>query len=155
MPFVQFYLRCTPARFNLPQLRAPNHRTMIVTHNSRKVKLVPVKYQQIQNITDHLEDFEHIRLSEQERESLDQELFRLAAENFLMLIAFKEPLVFEQVKDFRPLAAEQVKAGDEITYLLIMSNNMRIRCDEPVYSLSPVKIKSTAPPKVEQLTLFE
>lgn len=127
---------------------------MILTHNSRKIKRIPAKYRQIQNITDFLEDEHHIRLSDEERESLDYELFRLAAENFLMLIAFKEPLVFEQVKDFRPLAAERVKAGDEITYLLIMSNNMKLRCDESIFQLSPDKIKSVAPPKIEQLQLF-
>jgi len=127
---------------------------MDVTYNTRKVKLVPLKYQRIENITDHLEDFDHIRLSEQERESLDYELFRLEAENFLMLIAFKEPLVFEQVKDCRPMAAERVKAGGDITYLLIMSNNMRILCDESIFTISPVKIKSTAAPKIEQLQLF-
>lgn len=128
---------------------------MIVKHNSRKIKLVPKKYESIKNITDFLEDFDHIRLSEHERESLDYELFRQAVESMLIDLSIFEPLVYEQVKDSRPLMCERIKAGDEITFLLIMSNNMKIRCDEAVFSLSPVKIKSVAPPKIEQLTLFE
>jgi len=124
---------------------------MIIHHNFRPVKLIPKKYLRIQNLTDHLEDFENIRLSETERNTLDQELFRLEAENFLMYLNFSDPLVFEKVKDAKPVMAGKTKDADgEISTVLVMSNNLQVRCDETLYTLSPVKF-SPAKENVEQL----
>ncbi|MDP2060916.1 MAG: hypothetical protein Q8J97_14330 [Flavobacteriaceae bacterium] len=124
---------------------------MIINHNSRPIKLIPKKYLRIQNLTDHLEDFENIRLSETERNTLDQELFRLEAENFLMYLNFSDPLVFEKVKDEKPVMAGKTKDADgEISTVLVMSNNLQVRCDELLYTLSPIKFRP-AKENVEQL----
>ena len=129
---------------------------MIITHNDRPIKLIPKKYQQITNITDHLEDFEFIRLSDIERKALDQELFRLESENFLMYLNFSDPLVFEQVKDAKPVGAGKVKDADGQTItVLVMSNNLHVRCEEHIYTLSPVKINSIPKSSVVQLKCFE
>lgn len=127
---------------------------MIVYHNNRPVKKVPKKYLQIPNLTDHLEDFEYLRLSDVERDTLDRELFRLAAENFLMLLSLTDPLAFEQVKDACPLCAGKIKdANNELCTVLKMSNNMTIRCDDSLYSISPEKFRP-AKQKTTQLKCF-
>lgn len=128
---------------------------MIITHNYIPIKLVPKKYIRITNITDFLEDFEYIRLSEVERNSLDQELFRLEAENFLMYLNFSDPLVFERVKDARPVAAGKIKDADgENCTVLVMSNNLHVRCNETLYSLSPVKINMIQKSNEVQTRMF-
>lgn len=124
---------------------------MILLHNSRPLKLIPKKYIRIKNITDHLEDESCIRLTEVERESLDQELFRLEAENFLMYLNFTDPLVFEKVKNAKPVMAGKIKDADgELCTVLVMSNNLQVRCDEKLYTLSPIKFRP-AKENVEQL----
>ena len=124
---------------------------MIIHHNLRPLKLIPKKYIRIKNITDHLEDESCIRLTEVERESLDKELFRLEAENFLMLLSLTDPLTFERVKNAKPEMAGKIKDADgELCTVLVMSNNLQVRCDETLYSLSPIKFRP-AKENVEQL----
>lgn len=124
---------------------------MIIKHNDRPVKQVPKKYKKIKNITDFLEDEDYIRLTAVERKSLDKELFRLEAENFLMYLNFSDPLTFERVKDAAPVSAGKIKdaEGDTCT-VLVMSNGLQVRCDETLYSISPIKFKP-AKENVEQL----
>lgn len=109
---------------------------MIIYHNNRPIKKVHRKYLQIENLTDHLEDFDYLRLSDAERNTLDRELFRLAAENFLMLLSLTDPLVFEQVKDARPVCAGKIKDADnQLCTVLKMSNNVTLRCDDSLYAI--------------------
>jgi len=117
---------------------------MIIHHNGRPLKLIPKKYSKIPNITDYLEDFENIRLDKIERKHLDMRLFTLAVENFMMLLYLSEPLVFEQIEKAKPVSASRVKYTDGIVeYMLIMSNNLSIRCELEIYSLCPVKTSRT------------
>lgn len=127
---------------------------MILHHNGRPLKLIPKKYSSIPDITDYLEDFENIRLDEIERKHLDMRLFTLAVENFMMLLYLSEPLVYEQIEKAKPVSASRVKTAEgTIEYLLLMSNNLTVRCDLDIYSLSPVKTKF-AKENVEQLKIF-
>ncbi|OFX52420.1 MAG: hypothetical protein A2066_21740 [Bacteroidetes bacterium GWB2_41_8] len=128
---------------------------MIIYHNNRPIKKVPKKYLPILPvIAYHIEDFEHLRLSDIERNSLDNELFRRAAENFLMLLSLTDPLVFEQVKDAKPICAGKIKdANNELCTVLKMSNNMTICCDDSLYSISPEKFRP-AKQKITQLKCF-
>jgi len=128
---------------------------MMIYHNDRPLKLIPEKYIKIPDITDYLEDFENIRLDEIERKHLDMRLFTLAVENFMMLLYFSEPLVFAQVEKAKPVAATRVKYTDgEVEYMLIMSNNLSVRCELEIYSLSPVKTSRTNVAN-KQLKCFE
>lgn len=128
---------------------------MIIYHNSRPLKLIPKKYSNIPDITDYLEDFENIRLNEIERKHLDMRLFTLAVENFMMLLYLSEPLVFAQVENTKPISASRVKYTDgQVEYMLVMSNNLSLRCDLDIYSLSPVKTSRTNVAN-EQLKCFE
>lgn len=127
---------------------------MIIYHNDRPLKLIPKKYSAIPDITDYLEDFENIRLDEIERLNLDRRLFTLAAENFMMLLYLSEPLVYEQIKNAKPVSAARVRNTDfQIEYRLVMSNGLSVVCDLEIYSLSPVKTK-LAKQNIEQLKIF-
>lgn len=127
---------------------------MIIYHNDRPLKLIPKKYIRIPDITDYLEDFENIRLDEIERKHLDMRLFTLAAENFIMLLYLREPLVYEQIEKARPVSAARVRnAEGQIEYRLVMSNGLSVVCDLDIYSLSPVKAK-LAKQNIEQLKFF-
>lgn len=137
---------------------------MIITHNDREIKRIPRKYEGIENITDYLEDFEHKRLTDDERDHLDNRLFRQECEKFLEKLEQNEHLVHEQVKDAHPTLSVKANTSDGQTYYAIrMSNNISVRCEESLYRLSPVKQKinysnslsrQIAPPPVEQLRMF-
>jgi len=117
---------------------------MMIYHNDRPLKLIPKKYIKIPDITDYLEDFENIRLDKIERKHLDMRLFTLAVENFMMLLYMTEPLVFAQIENARPVSATRVKYTDGVVeYMLVMSNNLSVRCELEIYSLSPVKTSRT------------
>jgi len=128
---------------------------MIIYHNSRPLKLIPQKYSTISNITDYLEDFENMRLSEIERKHLDMRLFTLAVENFMMLLYMSEPLVYAQIENAKPVAASRLKYTDgQVEYMLLLSNNLSVRCELEIYSLSPVKHSRTNVAN-KQLKCFE
>jgi len=113
--------------------------TTIIYHD-RLIKKIPKKYAVIKDITDHLLDFEYIRLSEDERNLLDQALFLQEAESFLMYLSLLEEPAYEQIKDATPTAASKVKSADGTFYTtLIMSNGISVRCDEHLYYLSPIR----------------
>lgn len=115
---------------------------MIIHYNSRPLKLVPKKYSSIPDITDHLEDFDFIRLTNIERKALDHELFRIEAESFLMYLSLLEPLVYELVENAKPVSASKIGEMSGETYtVLTMSNGMSVRCDESVFRISPVKYR--------------
>lgn len=117
---------------------------MIIYHNSRPLKLIPKKYKDIPDIIDYLEDFENIRLDEAERKHLDRRLFTLAVENFMMLLYLSEPLVYAKVENAKPVSVSRVKYTDgQVEYMLLMSNNLSVRCELEIYSLSPVKTSRT------------
>lgn len=137
---------------------------MKVTYKNRMIKLIPRKYKAIENITDHLEDFDHLRLTEDERETLDYALFAQEAAKFIEELKEKEKLVYEICCNTKPASTVKViTSDDQVYYALRMSNNLSIRCDEALYRLSPIRNKITytnslsrqiAPPPVEQLRMF-
>ena len=128
---------------------------MIIYHNERPLKLIPKKYITIPDITDYLEDFENIRLDKIERKHLDMRLFTLAIENFMMLLYMTEPLVYAEIENARPVSASRVKYTDGVVeYMLLMSNNLSVRCELEIYSLSPVKTSRTNVAN-KQLKCFE
>jgi len=128
---------------------------MLIYHNDRPLKLIPKKYKDIPDIIDYLEDFENLRLDEIERKHLDMRLFTLAVENFMMLLYMTEPLVFAEIENAKPVAASRVKYTDGVVeYMLIMSNNLSVRCELEIYSLSPVKTSRTNVAN-KQLKCFE
>lgn len=138
---------------------------MLLSYKNRKIKLIPVKYRHISNITDYLEDFDHLRLSDDERKSLEHALFVQAASGFIASLAQNEHLVHEHVGNAHPVYAVKADTSDGQTYYALkMSNNVSVRCSEDIYRMSPIKqniwytnslSKQLAPPPVEQLRMFE
>lgn len=113
---------------------------MIIYYRDRPLKLIPRKYDAIIGLTDHLEDFDHIRLSDNERQNLDMALFRQQAQSFIKSLADREPLVYEQIHSARPVMVHQVTTNDgQIYYSLKMSNGISVRCTRILFDLSPTK----------------
>jgi hypothetical protein len=139
---------------------------MILRHNNRPFKLIPARYLIIENITDYLENFEEHRLTEAEREYLDEALFKQAACKFIETLEKTNPLVFDQVKDSKPTHAVQFRSGSgEVFYALRMMNGINVRCIPEVFKLSHVKERITyassfpsisiTKNEATQLTLFD
>lgn len=138
---------------------------MILTHNNRKIKLIPREYQGIENITDYLEDFENMRLTDVERATLNKQMFRHYAELFLRKLVKAEKLDYLRIKNAFPLTTIKVLTSDNQTYYVLkMSNEFSVRCDEALYMKSPGKeemdfnnplFRQIAPPGAEQLRMFE
>ena len=113
---------------------------MDIIHNNRLLKRIPEKFSKIRNITDHLMDFEYIRLSKAERNILDKALFLQEAESFVMYLGLTEPLAFDHVKNASPVHTAQVLDPEGNIYpVLVMSNNRTVRCEETLYNLCPDK----------------
>ena len=128
-----------------------NYRTMIVTHKKRLIKRLPDKYCVIDNITDHLEDFEHIRLTDAERKHLDNALFMEYYSRLINYLTEDDQELYEKVKDSLPMYAVKFKANDQRTIFIIRTdNNILLKCYKQLYELCPNKRKNAT-----QLTLFE
>ena len=116
---------------------------------------MPDKYSVVDNITDYLEDFEHIRLTKSERKSLDLALFAAEIDWFIRDIKKNEPMVYKLIQNAKPLSVSKVRTIDgEILYQLKMCNNLDVVCTKQIYRLSPVKIQTKQKAPIQQLTLF-
>lgn len=128
---------------------------MNIIHNDRLLKRIPGKYGNIRNLTDHLMDFDYIRLSKDERQILDKALFLQEAESFLMYLSLLEEASYEHIKDATPMSTAQVlDAEGHVYHVLIMSNNRKVRCEETLYNLCPEKRPLQRSNEI-QLTIFE
>jgi len=137
---------------------------MKIYYKNRLIKRVKEKYQVIKNITDYLEDFEHIRPIKAEIRYLDQALFEEQISWLTLKFKYNEPLVYEQIQQAKPVKAYRVTTSDgQIYYSLEFSNGLSVRCPEQIFRIAPVKMKlkqtnslsrQIAPPSVEQLRLF-
>lgn len=124
---------------------------MIVTHKKRLIKRMRDKYIVIDNITDYLEDFEHIRLTDVERKHLDNALFMEYYSRLMNLLKEDDQELYEKVKDSRPMYAVKFKANGQRTIFIIRTdNNISLKCSKQLYDLCPNKRKNAT-----QLTLFE
>lgn len=124
---------------------------MIVTHKKRLIKRLPDKYMVIDNITDYLEDFEHIRLSAAERKHLDNARFRKYFDDLIEYLKEDDPELYTQVKDSVPMYAVKFKANGQRTIFIIRTNNnISLKCTKLLYELCPNKRTNAT-----QLTLFE
>lgn len=137
---------------------------MILTHNDRQIKLIPRKYEDIENITDYLEDFEHKRLTEVERATLEKQMFPHHASKLLKKLIADKKLDPSSVKDAIPVSTIKVLTSDnQIYYVIYMSNKVSVCCDESLYLMSPEKeeidylnpvSRELAPPPLQQLRMF-
>ena len=113
---------------------------MKLKYRNRELKLLPLKYAKIENITDYLENFEQKRLTETEREYLDEALFVQAASELIARLEKTNPHGLNQIKDAIPLHVTQYKSEQgDIFYALRMSNDIHIHCKPSLYNISPAK----------------
>lgn len=105
------------------------------------VKLIPDKFQELENITDYLEDEHEKRLSRRERKNIEAAILRQRVARVLLPVLQKsDPLVLEQIKDAVPVKAFLVTTNDDQRYYVVeFDNRTRVRCSEYVYRSSPVK----------------
>lgn len=139
---------------------------MKLYHNGHHVKLIPARYQELENITDYLESEHEKQLSRKERKNIEAAILRQRVSRVLLPVLQKsDPLVLEQIKDAVPVKAYLVTTNDDQRYYVVeFDNRTRVRCSEFVYRSSPSKgrLKYAAclqqtripPPAKEQLQLF-
>ena len=113
---------------------------MILNYNNRPLKLIPEKYQVIENITDFLDDEHQRRLTNTERFSLDQALFVHYATDFICRLEEADKLVFEQIKDANPVACVMLTNGSgDKQYALRMSNGLKVLSSARLFDLAKAK----------------
>lgn len=124
---------------------------MILKHKNKPLKLIPSKYQVIENITDFLENEDQRRLTEAERHHLENALFRNTFDRLIASLESRDPETYEKVKDSNPVYAVKVKAyGESTSYAIRTSNNISLKCSKQLYEQCPDKRKNAT-----QLMLFE
>ena len=139
---------------------------MKLIHNNHYVKLIPEKFQEIENVTDYLENEFEKRLTKSERESLTAALFEQRVKRLLIRrIKQNEPLVYEQIQHAKPVATYKVSTNDhQVYYVVEFDNKTKVRCSEFLHRVSPVRGRlkyasclattKIPPPGTEQLELF-
>lgn len=127
--------------------------------------MIPAEFGSIENITDYLEDFDHIRLSNDERESLNQALFPNAVCQLLRKIKGDKDVAEKHIENIEHIYAVKVETSDGQTYFALKINNdLSVRCDEKLFNKSPIQkeiryndplSRLIAPPAAQQLIMFE
>lgn len=139
---------------------------MKLYHNKYYIKLIPDEFQELENISDYLEDEHEKRLSARERVNIKAAILQQRVARVLIPELQKtDPLVMEQIQDAIPVKAYEVKTNDNQTYYVVeFDNRVKVRCSESIYRISSVRgrLKYAAclssnripPPSREQLQLF-
>jgi hypothetical protein len=140
---------------------------MKLYHNKYYVKLIPDHFQELENITDYLDDEHEKRLSKRESKNIKVAILQQRVSKVLLpALAANDPLVLEQIKDALPVKTYKVTTNDHQVYFVVeFDNRVKVRCSEAVYRISPVcgQLKYASclttnripPPAREQLRLFE
>lgn len=104
----------------------------------RYVKLIPKKFYPIRNLEDFLDDLEHRRLSDTERENLKKELLRLHLENFLKEKNYDSNLR-PYINGANPLVVLLVRTKHSEYAAVRFDNGIEVRCPKQLYTESPNK----------------
>ena len=101
----------------------------ITDNNGNRVKLIPERYMEIPEVEAYIEDFEHLRLTEAERELLDTILLGVRLEKFTN--EKKANYIFrDQIGDSYPeKAIKVIKRTGEHYYVVRYSNKKEFRCE--------------------------
>ena len=138
---------------------------MRVTYKNRVVKIVPSIYNKIENITDYLEDFDHLRLSKTERNCLNVALFQNQSTWMPEVLPLNKPETIDMVKGAMPTTCFCVQTVDNQQYFVVdFDNGSKLRCSNFLFKISHKKesLKQAEAyalnfpkPRLEQLCLFE
>ena len=111
---------------------------MKLFHKKRYLKLIPEKFSSIENVTDYLDDPEHKRLTESEREALNREL----------LSRHLEAYICRQKKDIHlkrfmgktePVTVLRIETRSHHYHAIKMANGTELKCPAELYRISPLK----------------
>lgn len=140
---------------------------MKLYHKKYYIKLIPDKFQELENITDYLEEEDKKRLTTREYQNIKAAILRQRVSKVLLpVLKTSDPLVLEQIKDALPVKTYKVTTNDEQVYYVVeFDNRVKVRCSEAIFRISPVRgrLKYAAclstnripPPAREQLRLFQ
>jgi len=140
---------------------------MKLYHNKYYVKLIPDHFQELENITDYLEDEHEKRLTKRERKNIKIAILQQRVSKVLLpALKVTHPLVLEQIKGALPVKTYKVTTNDDQVYYVVeFDNRVKVRCSEAIFRISPLRgrLKYAAclstnripPPAREQLRLFE
>lgn len=111
----------------------------ITDNNGNRVKLIPERYMEIPEVEAYIEDFEHLRLTEAERELLDTILLGVRLEKFTN--EKKANYIFrDQIGDSYPeKAIKVIKRTGEHYYVVRYSNKKEFRCEGSFFAGLPVE----------------
>lgn len=105
------------------------------------IKTVPKRYEEIPEFENYLDDFDHVRLSEEERELLDKILFGIRAEQFTLDMK-KNYLYRDQIKDSYAESVKKVVTKHNHYHIIVYSNGLELKCSSELAKGIPVeKIK--------------
>lgn len=125
---------------------------MILKHQGKNLKIIPEKFAKVENITEFLEDEDKRRLTEVERQNLEDALFIQEYEIYLrQIVALKDKEMYEKVKNSKPAYAVKIKMkGGKTNFVIRTTNNISLRCPKSLYLLCKEKRNHAT-----QLSLFE
>lgn len=112
-------------------------------HNNRYyTKVIPKEFRIIPNLGDFLEDLEHKRLTDSERENLRGELLRLYLESFV-----KEKLQDYKLKPYireaNPSTVIRVTTKHHTYYAVKFDNGVEVKCPRSIFMAAPVREEVT------------
>lgn len=126
--------------FFLSFLLTKNKIGMYIYDNSgNKVKMIPKRYEEIPDVGAYIEDLEHMRLSDEERELLDRILLGIRLEKFTDKL--KENYIYrDRIGNAYPEKAVKVTKRDGASYHVVRySNKMEFKCDASLLSQLPIE----------------
>lgn len=110
--------------------------------NGNKVKLIPKRYEEIPDVDAYIDDFEHIRLSDEERELLDRILLGVRLEKFTNKM--KDNYIYrDKIGDSYPDTAVKIVTRNNGAYHVVRySNKTELRCDSSLLSQLPIETEN-------------
>lgn len=110
--------------------------------NGNKVKLIPKRYTEIPDVDAYIDDFEHLRLTEEERELLDRILLGVRLEKFTE--KKKADYIFrDQIGDAYPEKAVRIMKRSGDSYCVVRySNKVEFKCEPSLLSQLPVETEN-------------
>lgn len=111
-------------------------------NNGNKIKLIPKRYEEIPDVDAYIDDFDHMRLSEEERELLDRILLGIRLEKFTN--EMKANYIYrDRIADSYPDVAVKIQTRNNGSYHVVRySNKVELRCNSKLLSQLPVEVEN-------------
>jgi len=98
------------------------------TENGNYIKLIPIRYKDIENLNDLLEDESRKRLTEKERLNLELELFKTEIR--------ENKYVFELIQSSKLIGVQIIRVrNNDPYYTAVFDNNIKVKCSENLFNI--------------------